>query len=1010
MLSFFARNDGKAGRSKRRSYAPLAAITCLIMATAIPVQALVPVETPIQQDLLLPQGPEASLAVASRGGALSPAAVATTDNRLYAFTQSVGGRWTVLDWNPVTLTPHLVTGSGIDTGVSVTDERTAEALARNFIDGAGGLIGLSSQSLSVQSVRHGLGKWSVHFVQQLESLPVIGSRFSVTMTETGRIFAFGGDLWPSLSAPAQALLTDDRAQALVLADLQTRNAAPFALGARDRITTKVMGILPASETEGRLAYRIETFFYDPLGSWLVDVDARSGEILQIQNILRSADFSGTVTGEIEHPGWCFGINTLPVPHLQITIPVAGSDTTDGAGNFIIPYEGVDPESLNVILYGPNVDVNNTAGSDAHYVGLITPGEPYLLNWNDSNSQIDERDVFFHTNMVHDYVKWIDPSWADMDFPLPANVSLAAACNAFWDGGSINFYHEEGNCANTGRLGDVVDHEYGHGVTQYLYATYPPTDVSEANSDVIGNYIHNEPKMGRGFYLDDCENGIRNSDNDLIWPDDLVGEGHTDGQILAGVHWDLRQNMMVSLGEEAGHRRASEVWHFSRVLGQPMTQPEQVWWTFIADEDDGNMDNGTPNYDDICPAAEHHGFTCPERFDHVVIHHQAFMYVQAPGGGPVELLAQIYSFDGALNPDSLLVFYRTQGAPSFETVLMQPTAGENMYLGVVPDVSVGTHVEYYIFAADEFQNHLTDPRDAPTDLHNVLVVTAYDPFEQESGWTVGAAGDNATQGIWERCDPEGAQVGPRIVQPEDDATPDPGAMCWITGQYEEGYPWFSDADGRTTLTSPTYNLAGCDTARVYFHRWYQGLNSPNGHLDFDVRNNGGLWMNIHRVTGLQDPPAWTPVSVEISHLFVQPLGLVQFRMVMVGAAQPAIDEGGLDEFVLVAPTSGGGVDDDLTPVGPAPVALQLALASGNPLVGQSATIRFGLPEAGNAQLRVMDLSGRVVTTLYNGRLAAGMHEIAWSSRDGEGRAVASGVYFVQLVTPAGERSVRMLVAR
>ena len=993
-----------------------ALLAAAVLITPGAAQALVPVDSPMSADLLLPQGPEAITRVLTQGAVLPAAAQTQADHALYDFAQAVGGRWDVLAWNPVTLTPRLVTGTGIASGSIIDDRAGAESVARRFIDQGHVLWGVGSDDLAVRKVSSGLQNWSAHFTQQCAGLPVIGSRLAVTMTETGRIFAFGGDLWPELQAPSQALLSEAAAHQRALAELQNRGLAPATLGARDRLTTETYGILPASATEGYLVYRVDTFFHEPLGAWLVDVDARSGEILQIQNVLRALsreDFTGTIMGDIEDPGWCFGSDTLAVPLMGVTITNAGSDTTGIDGTFSLPFAGSEPESVFVEFLGPYVNVNNTEGLDSRFAGEITPGEPFLLQWDESNARWDERDVFHHTNKVHEYIKAIDPNWTDFDFALPANVNLQSSCNAFWDGESINFYHEAGGCANTGRLGDVIHHEFGHGITTFMYVTpQPGSDMHEANSDVVGNYLCNESKMGRGFYLDDCENGIRESDNDLRWPDDLGGGGHHDGQILAGFHWHARENMMLSLGEEAGHWRASEVWHFSRELGLPMMQPEQVWWSFIADDDDGNLDNGTPNYDDLCPAAQRHGFECPERFDHVVIHHQAFQYAPAPGEEPIEIAAEIYSFDGEMNPDSMFVYYRLMGGAEFQAALFVPLR-ENEYVAEIPHQPVTTMVEYYIEATDMLHNTETDPREAPAELHSVIVVTAYDPFEAESDWTIGAPGDDATQGIWEWCDPNGAQVGPNIVQPEDDATADPGAFCWITGQYSEGYPWFSDADGQTTLTSSVYDLSGSDWAHLWFCRWFQTVGSALGTMDIDVSNDAGAtWVNIDHVEGFHPDAEWTLIQVDISHLFLEPLDQVQVRLVMYGYQNPSIDEGGIDEFVLLA---GSGLSDiennGWSDASPAGVPLQLRLASGNPLVGQrGARIHFGLPQTGAVRLAVLDLTGRVVTSLQDGVLPAGPHELVWSGSDAHGRMTGSGVYFLRLATPQGTQTTRMVIAR
>jgi hypothetical protein len=49
------------------------------------------------------------------------------------------------------------------------------------------------------------------------------------------------------------------------------------------------------------------------------------------------------------------------------------------------------------------------------------------------------------------------------------------------------------------------------------------------------------------------------------------------------------------------------------------------------------------------------------------------------------------------------------------------------------------------------------------------------------------------------------------------------------------------------------------------------------------------------------------------------------------------------------------------------------------------------------LRVIGIDGREVARLAQGPWSAGLHHLAWSGRDGRGRGVASGVYFIRLAT-------------
>jgi len=969
-----------------------------------PARALQPTDAHRFAEELLTQSPDGITRSLNGGAGDLPAADRLrTDRSLARFSQQVGGRWRALSWNPVTLTPRLVTGSGISTGQAISDEVTAERVARRFVDAGAALAPIDADALVVHKISHGLGKWSVHFTQRLGDLPVIGSRFTVAMMETGRIAAFGGDLWPALRAPRQAVL--DRAGALAAArrELVGRGLAPARPGAGDRMEIQQFGVLPVSATEGRLIYRVDTFCHDPLAAWLVDVDAMSGQVLQIQNVLRTADFSGDASGALENPGWCFGVADWPVQLLAVEILGVGADTTDASGQFLIPYAGSEPESIRAQMSGPWFRVDNVVGDDALFLGQIVPGVPFQLYWDNSSARMDERDVFYHANNAHELIKWLDPDWTDLDWQMSANVNLQQACNAYWDGQSINFFHETTACANTGQLGDVINHEYGHGITDFMYGPNdPPSDLHEANSDVIGNYLTNESRMGLGFYRD-CSNGIRNSDNSLTWPDSLTGQGHHDGQILAGFHWDVRQNLMATLGPEAGHRRASEIWHFARELGLPLTQPEQVWWAFIADDDDGNLDSGTPNWADICPAAQRHGFACPEMFTDVVIHHVGYPYIAAPEGETVHVEARIYGLHSAINTDSVLVYHRTAGSPTFAVTPMLPAGGDSTWVAEIPGHPVGTLIEYFIFAADLEHHTLTDPRNAPTTLHAAEIVTIYEPFEDECDWTVGAPGDDATQGIWERADPIRVIVGPYVLVPDDDATPEPGRYCWITGQYTGGYAWYSDADGQTTLLSPVFDFSGAELITVQFQLWFQTLGSQQGTMDVAASNDGGPWLLIHHAAGFDPEPAWQPITVDLTSVIPDPRH-VQFRVVMYGLPNPSLDEGGIDDFMVLALYNLAGADEEAGRPGP---ALSLAIAS---LLGGEVAVRFALPAAGPVDLRVHDVSGRLVRHLVHQPLAAGRHEIRWDGRNGAGARVGSGIFFVRLTTPAGERGQRAIIAR
>ncbi len=92
--------------------------------------------------------------------------------------------------------------------------------------------------------------------------------------------------------------------------------------------------------------------------------------------------------------------------------------------------------------------------------------------------------------------------------------------------------------------------------------------------------------------------------------------------------------------------------------------------------------------------------------------------------------------------------------------------------------------------------------------------------------------------------------------------------------------------------------------------------------------------------------------------------------------------------------------------PQPGANALGLTvSPNPVVSETVAVRFELPEAGPATVRVYDARGRLVATLAEGMRAAGPQSVAWSSA-----GVPAGVYVVRADVGARAATLWLTVAR
>ncbi len=93
----------------------------------------------------------------------------------------------------------------------------------------------------------------------------------------------------------------------------------------------------------------------------------------------------------------------------------------------------------------------------------------------------------------------------------------------------------------------------------------------------------------------------------------------------------------------------------------------------------------------------------------------------------------------------------------------------------------------------------------------------------------------------------------------------------------------------------------------------------------------------------------------------------------------------------------------------PEKLKLAQNYPNPF-NPSTTIEFSLPRAEHVRLEVINVLGRVVTTLVDGERAAGQHEVVWDGASDAGNRVASGVYFYRLAAGGNSLTKKMLLLK
>ncbi|MGD8394104.1 MAG: S8 family serine peptidase [Candidatus Eiseniibacteriota bacterium] len=75
-----------------------------------------------------------------------------------------------------------------------------------------------------------------------------------------------------------------------------------------------------------------------------------------------------------------------------------------------------------------------------------------------------------------------------------------------------------------------------------------------------------------------------------------------------------------------------------------------------------------------------------------------------------------------------------------------------------------------------------------------------------------------------------------------------------------------------------------------------------------------------------------------------------------------------------------------------------------------TLELAVVTRSRVRLDIHDATGRLVRTLLDGVVPAGVHTVAWDGRDGTGRRAASGLYLARVTANGGARTLKLTLVR
>ncbi len=302
---------------------------------------------------------------------------------------------------------------------------------------------------------------------------------------------------------------------------------------------------------------------------------------------------------------------FPVFGARIRSDTGGTAYTDAAGLYMLDDADADPMSIELDLDGQWCTVINDAGE------TLTASEPigdtgtadFTLNVSGDEFVTSQLNAIAAVTRVHDFLKEIDSATAFLDVPIATTVNLDDTCNAFYslDDESINFFRAGDGCPNTA-YASVIYHEYAHFLVDLAPGGPDTTRYHEAMADALSFLLLGDPCVAPD--LDGQDAGcLRNpATAGLRYP--CFAPPHFCSQILSGAIWDMRANLIDSLGSDEGLAITHDLYVAQILMGLHTVAPGVTLDFLTLDDDDGDLSNGTPNYHAINNAFSDHGMAGP----------------------------------------------------------------------------------------------------------------------------------------------------------------------------------------------------------------------------------------------------------------------------------------------------------------------------------------------------------------------------------------------------------------
>jgi len=924
---------------------------------------------------------------------------------------AANGSWWV-EFNEINGKPQRAFGQGIATTGATVEER-----AMHFLINSAKAFAPEVNSLRLRNINESK-YYYINFYQEYEGLPVLFSDATLRMTKADyKVILFGLNTFSDIAVNTVPSLSSDAAASAASAD--------FTIAVNSVEVEPGLAILPVpnSNVGGyafKLVYTVLVYTSNAEnmpGTYRTLVDAHTGEVLYRTNEVHACgayllSATATVQADIsDNP--LLPTETRGLPYIKVTI--------DGS-NYFADENGIlnldfitEPTEATVDLQGLYAKVyQGESGSSMESITIeLTEGDNVIAFDTESGATGSEVSAYYHQNIVHDFLKSLFPDFNGLDFNQTIRTDRNdGTCNAFYDGNSINFYAEGGGCPATALFRDIVYHEYGHGINYDLYTYLGDASgmnngaMQEGYADVWGFTITEDPILGQGF-MGGVDSYVRRYDAEpKVYPADLVGEVHADGEIIAGAWWDLYENLeynmdaMIDIWKETLNATCDGMDGNEGVIYRDV-----LLEALMADDDNADLTDGTPNDIAILEAFAEHGITL---LANAIVDHEDIT-AALPAADPVILEADL-EVDFPVYLGDLFLYYRTSPADDFTQMTMTET-GATTYeanIGVQP---AGTIVEYYFIVTDIYGGiAATTPKEVTADDPNLpyyalvgYTVNATEDFDNTfTDWEVDPYGnDDNTTGTWTVDVPIETYDGSYILQTGDDHTPGFTNLCVFTGNapLAEGLGANDVDDGATSLRTPLFDVTALDNPVFTYYRWFSNDAPTSGNPGNDpwevfISNNETDWVQVEKTYTSDN--SWRKNVVRILD-YVEASETVSLLFIAADSTilGTDLDGGSLVEAAIDDLQLWGIGEEEIDTTQQDTTQDLIYTFSNSALIGKI----FPNPASSIAQLEIIDFSGPITLQVYNALgelvISESVHVAPHTFHSMDISTLAEGIYSIKI---------------